>query len=106
MKSLPRIGCQFVLSSLLVATLGAGFGLAQTPDDPPIPKGPAAILRSVKMISDAEGPALEIISSQTPEPAIEFLDSPPRLVIDLPHTLDRVPRKRIEVGSEQVTRCA
>jgi hypothetical protein len=45
MKSLPRIGCQFLWSSLLVATLGAAFGLAQTPDDPPNPKGPPAILR-------------------------------------------------------------
>ena len=86
MKSLPRIGCQFLWSSLLVATLGVAFGLAQTPDDPPNPKGPPAILRSVKMISDAEGTALEIVSSQAPQPAIEFLDSPPRLVIDLPHT--------------------
>ena len=103
MKSLPRIGCQFVWSSLLVATLCAGAGLAQTPDDLPVPKGPPAILRSVKMVSDAEGPALEIVSSETPQPAIEFLDSPPRLVIDLPHTLDRLPSKRIQVGSEQVS---
>jgi hypothetical protein len=103
MKSLPRIGCQFLWSSLLVATLGAAFGLAQTPDDPPNPKGPPAILRSVKMISDAEGTALEIVSSQAPQPAIEFLDSPPRLVIDLPHTLERLPNKRIQVGSEQVS---
>src|SRR6185312_5684534 len=103
MKSLPRIACQFVGSTLLVATLGAGFGRAQTPDDLPVPKGPAAVLRSVKMISDAEGPALEIVSSETPQPAIEFLDSPPRLVIDLPHTMDRVPNKRIQVGSGQVS---
>ena len=100
---MPRIGCQFLWSSLLVATLGAAFGLAQTPDDPPNPKGPPAILRSVKMISDAEGTALEIVSSQAPQPAIEFLDNPPRLVIDLPHTLERLPNKRIQVGSEQVS---
>jgi hypothetical protein len=103
MKSLPRIGCQFVLSSLLAATLGASSGLAQSPDDPPIPKGPAAILRSVKMISDAKGPALEIISSQTPAPAIEFLDRPPRLVIDLPNTKVLLPRKRLQVGSDQIS---
>jgi AMIN domain len=103
MKSLPRIGCQLVRFSLLAATLGASFGLAQTPDDPPSPRGPAAILRSVKMISDAEGPALEIISSQPPVPAIEFLDSPPRLVIDLPNTRVLLPRKPIEVGSGQVS---
>ena len=54
------------------------------------------------MISDAEGPALEIISSQPPDSSIQFLDTPPRLVIDLPHTKVLLPRKRLEVGSEQV----
>jgi AMIN domain len=100
-KSLPRIVCQLVRFSLLAATLGAGFGLAQTPDDPPIHKGPPAVLRSVKMISDADGPALEIISSQTPDSSIEFLDSPPRLVIDLPNT-KALSLKRLAVGSDQV----
>lgn len=88
---------------LLAVALGAALALAQTPDDPPVPKGPAAILQSVKMISDAEGPALEIISSQPPDPAIQFLDDPPRLVIDLSHTKVLLPRKRIEVGSDQVS---
>jgi len=88
--------------ALLAAALSASFGLAQSPDDPPIPKGPAAIVRSVKMISDAEGPALEIISSQTPAPEIEFLDNPPRLVIDLPNTKVNLPHKRLEVNGEQV----
>lgn len=104
MKSLPRLGSQFVRSSILAATLGATFGLAQTPDDPPIPSGPAAVLRSVKMISDAEGPALEIISTQNPIPAIQFLDNPPRLVIDLVHTKVPPALKRLEVGSDQVSR--
>ena len=54
------------------------------------------------MISDAEGPALEIISSQASSPAIEFLDSPPRLVIDLPNTKVSSAQKRLEVGSGQV----
>jgi hypothetical protein len=103
MKSVPRLGCQFVCFSLLAAVLGASFGLAQTPDDRPVPTGPPAVLRSVKMISDADGPALEIISSQNPDATIEFLDSPPRLVIDLAHTKVSLPRKRLEVGSEQVS---
>ncbi len=100
--SLPRIGCQLVRFSVLAAALSAGFGLAQTPDDPPVRKGPPAIVRSVKMISDADGPALEIISSQPPDSSIEFLDSPPRLVIDLPNTKVLLPRKRLEIGGEQV----
>ncbi len=103
MKSLPRIGSQFVWFSVLAAMLGANFGLAQSPDDPPIPKGPPAVLRSVKMISDAEGPALEIVSSQAPVPAIQFLDTPPRLVIDLPNTKMLLPLKRLNVGTEQVS---
>ena len=90
---------------LLAATLGASFGLAQTPDDPPIRKGPAAVLQSVKMISDAEGPALEIVSSQAPDSTIQFLDSPPRLVIDLPNTKVLLPRKRLEVGTSRYARC-
>jgi AMIN domain len=101
-KSLPRIGCQFVRFSLLAATLGASLGLAQTPDDPPVHQGPPAVLQSVKMISDKDGPALEIISNQPPDSSIEFLDTPPRLVIDLSHTKVLLPRKRLEVGSEQV----
>jgi AMIN domain len=101
-KPLPRVGCQFVWFSLLAATLGASVGLAQTPDDPPPHQGPPAVLQSVKMISDADGPALEIISNQPPDSSIEFLDTPPRLVIDLSHTRVLLPLKRLEVGSEQI----
>jgi hypothetical protein len=99
---LPRVGCQFVWFSLLAATLGASVGLAQTPDDPPPHQGPPSVLQSVKMISDADGPALEIISNQPPDSSIEFLDTPPRLVIDLSHTKVLLPLKRLEVGSEQI----
>jgi len=99
---LPRFGCQLARFSLLAATLSASLGLAQTPDDPPIRKGPPAVLQSVKMASDAEGPALEIVSSQAPDAAIEFLDNPPRLVIDLSHTRVQLARRRLEVGSGEV----
>ena len=102
MKSVSRIGRRLVRLSLFAATLCAPFSRAQSPDDPPIPKGPAAMVRSVKMISDVGGPALEIVSSETAVPAIEFLDDPPRLVIDLPNTRIQLPHKRLEVGSDQV----
>jgi AMIN domain len=105
MKSLPRIGCQFFRLLLLVEALGAGFGLAQSP--PASPKqGSAVILRSVKVISDAEGPAVEIEtnSSQTLNPTIQTLESPPRLVIDLPNTRVASPRKPLAVDNAQVTR--
>jgi len=105
MKSLPRIGCQTFRLSLLAGLLGAGVGLAQSPSASPRPKpGSSALLRSVKVVSDAEGPAVEIISSQAPTPTIESLESPPRLVIDLPNTRTVLPNKRLAVGSEQISR--
>src|SRR5207237_4425974 len=88
--------------SLLSGSLGASFGLAQPPSPPP-KTAAAAVLRSVKVISDAKGPALEIISSQVPTPTIESLDSPPRLVIDLPDTKILSPRKRLMVGTDQIS---
>src|SRR5258708_25002844 len=109
MKSLPRTGCVFSRLLLLAGALGAGFCLAQSPSSElrhntavgaqvviqrtPIPR--AAILRSVKVISDAEGPAIEIITSpsQALNPPIESLESPPRMVIDLPNTWVHLPRK-------------
>src|ERR1700720_3432480 len=105
MKSLPRIGCQTFRLSLLAGLLGAGVGLAQSPSASPRPKpGSSALLRSVKVVSDAEGPAVEIISSQAPTPTIESLESPPRLVIDLPNTRTVLPNNRLAVGSAQLSR--
>jgi hypothetical protein len=104
MTSLPRFGRQFVcVFSLLAVTLGASVSLAQTPDDPPVHKGPPATLRSVKMISDAQGPALEIVSSENIVPSIEFIDNPPRLVIDFPNTKVLLLKKKIDVRSDQVS---
>src|SRR6266849_915062 len=97
--------------------MGAGFCLAQSPSDKPEHSSAAApvtravvlraaILRSVKVISDAEGPAVEIVTnpSQALQPTIESLESPPRLVIDLPNTRAVLPRKRLAVESAQVSR--
>src|SRR5690348_16424039 len=96
MKSLPRIGCEFFRLLLLTGALGAGFCLAQSPSA--LSKhGPSAagVLRSVRVTSNAEGLAVEIrtSSSQALNPTIESLESPPRLVIDLPNTRFLLPRK-------------
>jgi len=119
MKSLPRIGCGFLRLLLWAGALGASFGLAQSPSAKPkqgsadmvarvtILRTPrAAVLRSVKVISDTEGPAVEIVtnSSQSLTPTIESLESPPRLVIDLPNTRALLVRKRLVVDSSQVSR--
>ena len=102
MKSLPCISCQLVRLLLLAGALGASFGLAQSPSATPR-QGSATVLRSVKVISDADGPAVEIISSHALNPTIQSLESPPRLVIDLPNTRLLSPRKRLAVGGEQIS---
>jgi hypothetical protein len=107
MKCLPRIGCKFLRLLLLTGALGAGFCLAQSPSAHS-KHGPsaAAVLRSVRVTSNTEGPAVEIRTSsiQALNPTIESLESPPRLVIDLPNTRFLLPRKPLPGDSVQVTR--
>src|SRR5689334_11275592 len=108
MKSFLRTGCEFLLLGLLVGTLGAGSGIAQAPPTPAKHNAAAApgFLRAVRVTSDREGPAVEIItsSSLTVGPTIQTLESPPRLVIDLPNTRFLLPRKPLDGDSVQVTR--
>lgn len=114
---MPRIGCQVVRLLLLAELLGAGFGLAQSPSalSPPGSAKPnsaksdsVALLRSVRVMNDAQGPAVEIVttsnSGQAPNPIVQTLESPPRLVIDLPDTRVLLPRKPLAVNTAQVSR--
>jgi hypothetical protein len=106
MKSLSGIGCGFFRLFLLAGIL-AGFCQAQSP--PTHPKHGSAespFLRSVRVTSDREGPAIEIVTSATlsENPTIQSLESPPRLVIDLPNTRFLLPRKPLPGDSVQVSR--
>src|SRR5882757_6028040 len=108
MKSLPR---ELFRLLLLAGALNAGFCLAQSPSakskhGPLTPAPRAVILQSVKVTSDGDGPAVEIVtnSSQDLNPTIESLESPPRLVIDLPNTRAHLPRKPVAGNSTEVTR--
>ncbi len=112
MKSLPRIGGEFFRLLLLAGALGAGFCLAESPSAKPnvsaavtIQRTPIlrpVILRSVKVISDAEGPAVEIVNTRfhLPDKRLagdsaqvtrvrinQSQDTPPvtRVVLDLVH---------------------
>ena len=106
MKYLPRIGCNFFRLWLLAGVLGPALCLAQSP--PAKPKhgsiDAAAIVRSVKVISDSQGAAVEIVTSSTQplNPTVESIESPPRLVIDLPNTRFHLPDKRFAGDSAQI----
>lgn len=61
--------------------------------------GPPRTIQSVRIIHEKGAPAVEIVSSGAVIPEIQSLESPPRLVIDLPNsrlgsTQNRIPVKR------------
>src|SRR3984893_2309896 len=64
---------------------------------------PVAVVKSMRIVQERGAPALEILSTRPVVPAIQTLESPPRLVIDLPNSRMNLPRKRIVVQREQIT---
>lgn len=73
---------QFVWMGLLSA-LVAARGMAQS--FPPNNEGPTrpALVRSVRMVPDPDGPVVEIVTTRPLSPDITLVENPVRLVIDL-----------------------
>ncbi len=67
-----------------------------------LPQEAPATITSVRVIQENNVPAIEIVSSRPVVPAIQTLDSPPRLVIDLPNTLPGSTQKRISVLQQDI----
>jgi hypothetical protein len=55
------------------------------------------------VVSDKEGPAVEIITTHPVIPSIRALDGPPRLIIDLPNSNIGTLQKRTSIQRDQVT---
>ena len=105
---MPRARLQ-ISSVLLIAVLWPACAGAQS-KGPAIPppataSGPnisASVIKSVRIVHEHGAAAVEILSSLPLVPAIQTLDSPPRLVIDLPNSRLGIDRKRIPVQKENI----
>src|ERR1043165_242528 len=94
MAFLPRSYFQTIVL-LMVVVLTTAFTQAQAPATD------VTRIRSVRVISGADGPAIEIITTRPITPTITTLKGPSRLVIDLPDSL-LMPRAPIDYRSDQI----
>jgi hypothetical protein len=104
---LPRYAFQFACLGLLVSA-GAVRTLSQqaspsAADSDSQTSVPVAVVKSMRLVHERGAPALEILSTRPVVPAIQTLESPARLVLDLPNSRIGLPRKRIVVQREQIT---
>lgn len=116
---MPRSLFQFArlalaMSITLTVLLAPAWALPQDAGDSPATTAPAAtnpvpgpapttaLVSSLRIVHNHGVPALEIMASRPIVPAIQSLNKPPRLVVDLPDTqMGSIP-KRIDVKQEGI----
>ncbi len=69
-----------------------------------VPKVPKiAAIKSFRIVQEKDGPAVEILSTQPLIPAIQQINDPPRLVIDLANARLETTQKRISIQADQIS---
>jgi hypothetical protein len=62
----------------------------------------AATIKSIRIVHEEEGEALEILSTRPLIPSIQEVRNPDRLVIDLPNARVGGQPKKVEVNADQI----
>ena len=94
---MQRLPLYFLVPAILAAWVS---GRAQSP--PVAKQPPTTVVRAVRILPATGGPALEITSTRPLTPAIQKIEDPPRLVIDLPGANLALEQKHINFRNEQI----
>jgi hypothetical protein len=84
-----KLLCALVLTLATLEMAGQNFG-------------PPRQIRSVRIVQEKGTPAVEVLANASVIPEIQLLDSPPRLVIDLPNSRLAMAEERIPVRKDNI----
>jgi hypothetical protein len=99
---LPRSAVQIALLVLSATFVAVGAPAQRAANQKSSAAGQEAVVNSVRIVYDQGTPVVEVVATQPVVPTIQMLDSPPRLVIDLPHSRMGLQRKRIPILKENI----
>ena len=99
---MSRALIQFAGILLLTAPTALSQRPAAARQKSSITKPETTVVTSVRVVQERGVPALEILSTLPSVPSIQFLNSPPRLVIDLLHARLGLKEKRVELRRDNV----
>jgi AMIN domain len=97
----PRFVIQFIGVVLLTMPASQGWSQKAVHQHTESAQAPATV-NSVRVVHEGGIPVVQVISSHPVVPAIQLVDSPPRLVIDLSNTRLGLQHKRIPVLQEDI----